>query len=375
MPLTGTVVATASLTCYGVNTATAGIVLAGGSGTQSYLWTDANGTQTTVVANSLAAGVNTVNVIDGLTFCSVTNTFFVSQPSDFTLTIASSSPSVCMGGSITYTAINSGGTPGYSYTWTSGPSTTTFVVNESAPAIYIYTVTSTDANSCTVTNTISGNFKINPVVSVSNTSICPLAIGTLTASGAGSYSWSNGSSTNPTTVSPSSNTQYTVIGSIAGCTATAIAGVILKPVPVVAFASNAPICEGDSLVLLSTNTHSLYYWSGPLGFNSTTNTVSIHLATPARSGNYTLKVTAANSCTNSVTTALTVNPIPPLVVSTNTVCEGHTLNLFGSYVGGWFVFMDWPTYTSTLQNPSRPNSDPSMSGQYSIKITECCGMH
>ncbi|PBQ31428.1 hypothetical protein CNR22_06505 [Sphingobacteriaceae bacterium] len=326
IPLTGTVSATNSLLCHGATTGTASIALSGGSGSQSYFWTDANGTVTVPGPTSLAAGVNTIYVIDNLTYCSVTNTFLVTQPAAFTLNIAASSSSVCIGGSITFTALNSGGTPGYTYTWTSGSSSSTQTVTESSPSIYVYTVTSTDANNCISTKTVSGKFVVNPIINVTSVQICPLANGTLLASGATTYSWNTGSQANPLVISPPSTTQYTVVGATAGCTSSAVGDVTVKPVPTVSFTSNSPVCQDDSLVFSPVNTHSLYNWTGPSGFTSTLSSVSLYHVLPSQSGNYILKVTAANSCTASVNKLLTINPTPSLSASASTVCEGLTCN-------------------------------------------------
>jgi len=192
VPLTGTVSSTFSLICNGFTTGTANISLAGGSGSQTYSWTTFLGTQNTPTINSLPAGVHTVNVVDALTFCSLTKTFSILQPPALTLTIPASSPSVCMGGSINFTANTTGGIPGYNYTWTVGPNTSTYLVSPPASGNYTYNVSSRDANNCLITNSISVSFIPNPTLSVSDVSICPLQNASLSITGANTYSWNNG---------------------------------------------------------------------------------------------------------------------------------------------------------------------------------------
>ncbi|MFN7831456.1 MAG: beta strand repeat-containing protein, partial [Bacteroidota bacterium] len=62
--------------------------------------------------------------------------------------------------------------------------------------------------------------------------ICATASATLTASGGATYVWSNGESTDATTVSPAVTTTYTVtVTSAAGCTATASTTITVNPLP------------------------------------------------------------------------------------------------------------------------------------------------
>jgi gliding motility-associated-like protein len=374
VPLTGTVSSTPSLVCFGDANGSASISLSGGSGTQSYTWTNPSGPQSSSVALALSGGVHTVNVSDGLTFCSLTHTFFISQPPAFTLNIGASSPSVCLGASISFTALNSGGTPGYTYSWTGGPSTNTLSTNETISGTYTYVVTSKDVNNCVFSNSITGKFVPNPTVSVSNTSVCPLSVGTLTASGATSYSWiNNGSTSNPLSTSPPATTEYTVVGSTAGCTGSATGSITIKPAPTATFSSNAPVCQGDSLKLFSLNTQSLYLWSGPGSFSSALQSVTFYSVMPAMSGNYILKITAANGCTASITKSLTVNPTPPISISVNTVCQGQTLQLHANYLQAGLYSWVGPVNTSSLANPGFTNAIPAMSGVYSLTITSAQG--
>src|ERR1044071_1002157 len=172
---------------------TASIVLSGGSGNQSYLWTDANGTQSVGSPTTLGAGINTVQVTDALTFCQVTHTFLITQPPALTLNIARSSPSVCMGGSISFTSLASGGVGGYTYSWTAGPlNSNVKTVSEPIAATYTYTGLARDGNNCPVSHTVDAKFVANPTVSVSSPTICPLELTSLIATGATSYTWGSG---------------------------------------------------------------------------------------------------------------------------------------------------------------------------------------
>jgi hypothetical protein len=85
----------------------------------------------------------------------------------------------------------------------------------------------------TQTDTFKINILVNPIptVSISSSSytLCAGTSVTLTASGAATYSWSNGSSTSIIVDSPLTNTAYSVIGtSTAGCTNTGTISIVVN---------------------------------------------------------------------------------------------------------------------------------------------------
>lgn len=81
----------------------------------------------------------------------------------------------------------------------------------------------------------------------------------------------------------------------------------VNPIPVAVASSNSPICEGSSLsITAQTLTGATYSWSGPNGYNSSTQDSVITSATVANSGTYTLTVTK-NGCSDTSTTVVAVN--------------------------------------------------------------------
>lgn len=371
VPLTGTVINTGTVNCYGQNTGTASVQLAGGTGFQNYTWTDANGTQNTAIATGLAAGVNTVTVTDAVTFCSFSQTFQIFSPSATTLVITANSPTACAGKGLTLTASNSGGTPGagYTYTWLPGPQTATDVVTQFFPGNYGYSVSSMDAHNCLSNALITVSFVPNPVISVASTSICPNAPGTLTASGASSYTWSGGATGNIFTASPAVYTLYNVVGSAQGCTSTANGYIGLLPVPVPGYSSNSPVCNGQTILLNATGGIN-YFWNGPLGYNSNAQNAQVIGAGPAYSGTYQVIVTAANNCTAAASFSVLVNPTPALSVVGSTVCQGSPLNLSASSLpGSTYVWTGPYNYVAAIQNPSFPSAFVSHTGNYQVTAT------
>jgi Secretion system C-terminal sorting domain/SprB repeat len=136
-----------SATCLPVGSIT--VVATGGSGTYTYRWS--NGA-TTATISSLAGGNYTVTVTDG---SGCTNSSTVNVPSvtsNLTSTIALTKSIAYQGGSdgeATVTAVNGRGP--YTYRWSNGSTLATATGLKAGT----YTVTITDANGCTTTNSIT----------------------------------------------------------------------------------------------------------------------------------------------------------------------------------------------------------------------------
>jgi uncharacterized repeat protein (TIGR01451 family) len=123
----------------------------------------------------------------------------------------------------TGTVTVNGGTAPFAYAWSSTPAQTTSTASNLP--IGTYTVTVTDALGVNATAQIVINaINVTPVVAINSTAstICNGSPTTLTATGGGTYAWSNSATTAATTVTPSVSTTYTVTVTNAGnCSATA----------------------------------------------------------------------------------------------------------------------------------------------------------
>ncbi|MEO6304719.1 MAG: T9SS type A sorting domain-containing protein, partial [Bacteroidia bacterium] len=102
---------------------------------------------------------------------------------------------------------------GLSYAWYPIPVTTSSLV-ASPPNSITYSVTGTDANNCTITQAVFITVVPLPTISVTSASsvICLGNSVVLTASGAVTYTWDNGSNSNWINVTPTANTNYTITG-------------------------------------------------------------------------------------------------------------------------------------------------------------------
>lgn len=373
IPLTGSIAICNSVTCFGANTGTGSITnLAGGSGITKFFWQNSTTTHTTAFTNSLSAGIWSVSAVDSLTGCSFFATYFIQQPPPQNLLLSSSNASACANQSFVLSGVNSGGTPGttlpYTYTWSPSFVSASLSVSEALSGTHIYTLSSSDSLNCLTNATIAVLVVGNPTIAILTASICPLATATLQASGASSYTWQNNTNANSYTASPLSNTSYTLVGSAAGCTASATGSIYIYPLPAASFQSNSPVCNGTNLNLFGSGGSS-YVWTGPSAFSSNSSSPVITAASPAKSGVYTVTVTSAVGCTMSTAANLTVHPTPTLSATGSTVCNTGTLNLSAnSFAGSAFIWSGPNQFIATTQFPQLSNPSLAANGVYTLVV-------
>lgn len=375
VPLTGNLNSSGSVPCFGMNTATASLVnLQGGSGNQFYSYTDGTNTQTTAVAVNLAAGNYTATVVDALTGCKVDQPFTIIQPAALNAFIIPSSPTVCVGDSVSLNNIVSGGVPAYTNTWSvNGANTSTTMVSSSVAGPVSFSVFANDGNTCPVNAMYTVTFVPLPAMSAPVVSICPLETATLSASGASSYSWNGTGGTSVYTDNPSNNTTYTLTGSALGCSNTITTSVVIKPLPTPQINSNSPVCENGTINIISSGGTS-YVWAGPLSYTSTSNNPIIANAGLTNAGVYNVTVTAANSCTAATSQSVVVNPVPVVAASGSTVCTSQTLNLSSnSSLPVSYLWFGPAGFSNTNQNPVVTNPALSATGNYTVKATTVNG--
>lgn len=191
-------------------------------------------------------------------------------------TISVNSATTCFG-----TTISLVPTGAISYSWN-----TPFTATSTSG----YTVIGASAQGCTTSAMGTITVFSLPSISYSGTSVCAGEVATLQASGAPTLIWSSGS-----TVSPLSNTNYTVIGiSAQGCSNTAVVTVTVNQLPIITgTTSSATLCIGSTATLTASGANS-YTWSG-LGANQVV-TVS-----PTASSIYTVIGVDVNGCVNTTT--------------------------------------------------------------------------
>src|SRR5574343_73583 len=151
-----------NVSCNGGSNGSATVGVSGGTTPYTYSWSPSGGTAAT--ASGLSAGTYTVTVTDA-NGCSGTQSFTITQPTALSIASNSQTQESCVGANdATATVSISGGTGGYTYSWSSSGGTAAIASGLTAGT---YTVTATDANGCT----ISQVYTITTVLDVTNPTI------------------------------------------------------------------------------------------------------------------------------------------------------------------------------------------------------------
>ena len=260
---------------------------------------------------------------------------------------------VCVGNTIAFSASASGTGP-ITYNWTgpsnfSSTSNNVSIPNATSAHAGAYTVTaSTTDGPCTDTATkyvvVTVNSAPNVGISGGN-SLCAGGSLTLTATGARTYRWSNGSSATGITVSPSVSTSYGVTGTdVNGCTASAMVSVTVNALPNMGISGNSAICEGKSVTLNASGASSYTWSTGATGASITQTLTS--------STTYSVTGTNANGCSASATATVTVNPNPNVGISGGgSLCEGRSVTLSASGASS-YSWSTGATGTSITETPT-----------------------
>lgn len=256
------------------------------------------------------------------------------------ITIGQNNTSVCTGNSIILNAGATNGYAPYTYTWTTPavntPTFSTGPINSSQN----YTITVNDICNKPITQTITVNPVSTPTVVSSSTLICIGTTASLTASGATTYTWSNGVANDTLFVSPTVNTTYTVIGAVGACTNSAVSTVSVIGIALSVTGNNS-ICLGQSTNLTASGSTS-YTWST----GSTNATINVF---PTSTTNYTVSSIAA-SCSNTAVYTVSVTPPPTLTVSGTPYCAGQTTTVTAIGANS-YTWSTGSTTNSTVVSP------------------------
>jgi hypothetical protein len=315
----------------------------------TYAWTPGGATTSAITAN--ASGNYTVTVTNAAS-CSTT-----SAPMSVTVNAlpaatisAGSATTFCTGGSVVLTA-----SAGSSYSWSNGATTQSITVNATGN----YSVTVTNSNNCSATSaatSVTVNTLPTATISAgSATTFCSGGSVILTASAGSSYLWSNGATTQSTTVTTTGNYSVTVANAnnCSATSATTAVTVNTLPTATISAGSATTFCTGGSVVLTA-SAGSSYSWSN----GATTQSITV-----TGTGNYSVTVTNANNCSaTSATTAVTVNTLPTATISAGsatTFCIGGSVVLTASAGSSY----SWSTGANTQ------SITVNTAGNYSVTVT------
>jgi len=280
--------------CNGASNGTLTALVTGGTAGYNYTWS-VPGSGATV--SGLSAGTYTLTVTDAHNCSTGQQTYTITQPVALSATTTPVS-ATCSGSNGSAVATPAGGTPAYTYSWSSG--STTASAGNLAPGNYSCMVT--DSNHCTTTVTTTViNTGTKPVAGVSvvagSASFCAGTQSILSASGGGTYHWSNGATTDSITVT-TAGTYSVVVTNTCGSDSTHIVMTVLpQPNPVIT--GNSGMCSGDSILLTASGGNSYLWNTGATG----------SAIWVKNTGSYSVNATNTCGTVSSVSFPVTVNTV------------------------------------------------------------------
>jgi uncharacterized repeat protein (TIGR03803 family) len=324
--------------CNGLATGAASISVLGGTPTYTYAWLPSGGTSNSI--SSVSAGSYTCNVTDDNS-CVTNQVVTITEPIALTTT-TSNTNSTCGSANGSASTIASGGTGAYNYLWdaATGGQTTATATSLSAGS---YTVTITDANSCSINDIVSVSDIGGPTLSTTVSNIlCNAACnGSITVNVTGgsspfTYAWDAAAAnqTTATAINLCAGSYGVVVTDNLGCISS-ISDLVTEPTAIIAstdFSSDVTCFSGSngSATVSATGGAGffVYSWAPTGGVTA--------IATGLTALNYTVTISDANACT--ITHTVTINEPTQLIASaseiTNAGCIGGTNGVAQAFVTG-----------------------------------------
>ncbi|WP_179338825.1 T9SS type A sorting domain-containing protein [Winogradskyella ludwigii] len=286
-------------------------IMLNASGGLTYTW-NTGGTGASPVVSPLETTTYSVTVTDG---------FGNSATDDVVITVnsmptanAGNDEVICEGESVVLTAEG-----GDSYLWSTGATTASITVNPVLDITYSVEVFS---NACSDIDEVSVFVQPTPEITLTQDLVIMNGnSATLEVSGAESYLWNTGDTSNSIVVNPTVTTTYNVTGfSASNCEASAEVTITVVPEVNANAGNDVAICLGESVSLTA---------SGGINYSwNTGETNTSMIVSPIETTTYTVTVTddLGNSDSDSVT--VTVNELPTLILTEDvTIFEGESINL------------------------------------------------
>ncbi len=300
------------ISCFGAQDGAVDVTVTGGLSPFTFAWS--NGATTQDLSN-LSAGNYSVTITDanGATL-ELAGTVF--EPEIISLS-GVISPLTCGGSDGAINITVGGGTAPFSYSWSNGSSTRDL----SNLGAGTYDLTLTDANGCTASEsfTLVATSDITAVISASSCNDGSLTLDVTGGVGPFSYAWSTGETTKDITVDALGTYDVTVTD-VNGCSTTASVTLDVFEEFSLSVTTVIPSCGGNSdgsmdLTVTGGEAPYTYSWSN----GDTTEDL-----TDVPSANYTVTVTDARGCTQTLTEFLR-NPVSIFISAdiTGLRCDGN----------------------------------------------------
>lgn len=358
-----------NVSCNGANDGTASASAVGGTQPYTFNWTP---TATGQNLSSLAPGVYTVTVTDA-NACTDSTSITIVQANSLRDTLLTKSNVSCFGANDGVLEIAGlGGTPGYTYNWSNGP--TTSLNNNLGPGIYTLTISDAAGCSIIVSDSITEPALLSVNISVDKSPCFGDTDGILTANESGgtspyTYAWTNTTQTTKTVTGLGPNFYSVTVTDNNGCIATDFVTLTPStPIVVIGDTSTDVSCfganDGSAIVIAGGGTGVLTFnWSdGGSGF----------ARTGLSQGTYTVSIQDANSCEETRTITINEPPIlDPVFAKVDEACGGAGTGSASSTPtggnGGPYTF-NWSTGFNNTGASS--NVSNLVAGNYSLTVTD-----
>lgn len=360
-PVNVTVNATTRV-CPGSTDGTAKATASGGTAPYSYKWN--NGATTDSISN-LGAGIYRVTVTDAIG-CTAVAADTILQSSQININI-NAAPVVCGSNTTTATAQVNGGTPPYSFLWSTGATTQTLIGVTAGN----YSVTITDANGCAASKSITiraVNLSLNIVkkdlrcFGQNDGAAKALAIG---GSAPYAYKWNTGAMTD--SIGNLAAGTYTVtVTDGNGCSASGTVTINQPPNLTLILSGDTLVCTGGNTGFVKASVS-----GGTAPYTYLWNTgATVDSIGGLGAGTYGVTVTDAGGCQRTATFHITqAPPININLEATEVVCGGENLGSASASVNGGKA-----PYTFQWSNGATvPTIEDLASGTYRLTVTDANG--
>jgi hypothetical protein len=302
---------TNNVSCNGAADGAGFTTVTGGTAPYAFAWS--NTSQTTEDVSGLSPGTYDVTVTD-INGCSDQTQVVITEPVVLTPSLVSSSDANCFNatdGEIV--ATGNGGTTPYAYNWSNGAT----AANNSNIGAGTYTVTITDNNGCSITDSYSISEPTllgASMVSIDSVSCYNLSDGSVEVSANGGsvpyqYAWSAGSG-NQINNGLIAGTYTVTISDDNGCD-TILTSTVDQPDSIsITISGTDLLCNNDSTGTASAMATG---GTGTLVYTWSNNETGMNIS-PLSSGSYTVTVSDANGCANDASITLS----EPTVLSAST---------------------------------------------------------
>ena len=140
--------------------------------------------------------------------------------------------------------------------------------------------------------------------------------------------------------------------------------------------NDSPVCEGESVHLQSSTTvGASYYWTGPNGFSSSLQSVTLNNVTTQDTGTYSVQVIVDGCASNATSTYVNVFPLPVIsggLTTNSPLCENDTLTINApAVVDATYAWTGPNGFNSAGQNITINNViETDHQGLYTVVVTD-----